>query len=163
MKSIILFRHGKSDWHTTYTLDHNRPLNKRGKNSAKLMGKYLASINQIPEKIICSTSKRTKKTAVIAIKNGHWNINIEFNKNIYHCSARLLFSIAQQQNSKLKRICFVGHEPSFSTFIIQSTNTKAFKFPTAAMARIDFATNCWKDIIFEKGKLNWFIKPKDIC
>ena len=162
MKSIILFRHGKSDWHTKYTLDHDRPLNKRGINSAKKMGQYLASIDQIPEKIICSTALRTKATAQIAIKNGNWDINIEFNKSIYHCSAKLLLHIAQQQSSKLKTICFIGHEPSFSSFIIQSTNLKTVKFPTAAMAKIDFTTDQWKKIIFKEGELNWLVKPKEL-
>jgi len=162
MKSIILFRHGKSDWHADYSTDHNRPLNKRGTKSAKLMGKYLANINHLPEKIICSTALRAKETAEIAIKNWNWNSNIEFNKNIYHCSEKLLLSIAKQQSSKLKKICFIGHEPSFSSFIIQSTNSRVVKFPTAAMARIDFATNLWKNIIFREGKLIWLIKPKEI-
>ena len=37
MKSIILFRHGKSEWNTYYDSDHNRPLAPRGIKSAKKM------------------------------------------------------------------------------------------------------------------------------
>ena len=38
MKSIILFRHGKSNWYANYSKDINRPLNERGIKSANLWG-----------------------------------------------------------------------------------------------------------------------------
>ena len=33
--SIIIFRHGKSDWNAVYGKDHDRPLSKRGINASK--------------------------------------------------------------------------------------------------------------------------------
>ena len=43
-KVIILYRHGKSDWGAAYGSDHDRPLAKRGINSAKIMGKLAGKI-----------------------------------------------------------------------------------------------------------------------
>ena len=63
MKSIIIFRHGKSDWDATYDRDHDRPLSKRGSKAAIKMGKYLDKINQIPDQVISSSATRTKNTA----------------------------------------------------------------------------------------------------
>ena len=40
MKRLILMRHAKSDW-STGGADHQRPLNKRGRNSAKALGDWL--------------------------------------------------------------------------------------------------------------------------
>ena len=65
--SIIIFRHGKSDWDTIYDKDHNRPLSKKGKNASKKMGTYLADINQVPDIVISSSAVRAKSTAEIAI------------------------------------------------------------------------------------------------
>ena len=42
MKTIILFRHGKSDWNAHFENDHERPINKRGIKAAKKMGKKLS-------------------------------------------------------------------------------------------------------------------------
>ena len=53
MKSIILFRHAKSDWDATYSSDHQRPINHQIKAS-KFMGSYLAKINEIHHLIISS-------------------------------------------------------------------------------------------------------------
>ena len=49
MKSIILFRHGKSEWNTFYDSDHNRPLAPRGIKAAKKMGVFLANKKQVPD------------------------------------------------------------------------------------------------------------------
>ena len=163
MKSIILFRHGKSNWYANYSKDINRPLNERGIKSAKLMGEYLAKINQIPEKTICSTALRAKRTAELAIRGGNWKSSLEFNKKIYDGSAELLFSIIKRQSSKLNMICLIGHEPCISSFITKSTNSNITKFPTASMARIDFKTNLWNHIVFTNGSLNWLKRPKEIA
>ena len=73
MKSILLFRHGKSNWKAQYENDHERPLSKRGVKAAKLMGKYVFQIKQVPDKIISSTALRAKTTAELAVKYGNWN------------------------------------------------------------------------------------------
>ena len=52
MKSILLFRHGKSDWNANYKRDHDRPLSKRGVKAAKIMGLHLLNIQQIPDLIM---------------------------------------------------------------------------------------------------------------
>ena len=82
MKSILLFRHGKSNWNANYEKDHERPLSKRGVQAAKIMGIYLFRIEQIPDLIISSTALRAKTTAQIAKKFGNWNSDFIFNNNI---------------------------------------------------------------------------------
>ena len=76
MKSILLFRHGKSNWKAQYDNDHERPLSKRGVKAAKLMGKYAFQIKQVPDKIISSTALRAKSTAELAVKFGNWNSDL---------------------------------------------------------------------------------------
>ena len=39
-RSIIIFRHGKSDWDANYSKDHDRPLSKRGINASKKWGSF---------------------------------------------------------------------------------------------------------------------------
>ena len=48
MKSIILFRHGKSEWNIDYDTDHSRPLASRGIKAAELMGIFLMEKDEIP-------------------------------------------------------------------------------------------------------------------
>ena len=162
MKTVILLRHGKSDWDSNYNKDHERPLAIRGINDAKKMGLYLSSIKQTPDLTISSTAKRAKTTAKLALKSGKWNSNLILEKSIYESSINNLLFILSIQKPIINNICLVGHEPTFSSFISRGTNSDWIKFPTCAMARIDFNTKRWKNIKFGEGKLCWVKKPKEI-
>ena len=162
MKSILLFRHAKSDWNANYKKDHDRPLSKRGVKAAKVMGLYLLNIQQIPDLIISSTALRAKTTAQIAKKFGHWNADLIFDDNIYHCSADKLLFILSQQDPKMDFICIVGHQPIFSHFLSEITDSSWMKLPTASMVRIDLPIKTWKKLKFGRGTISWIKKPKEL-
>ena len=162
MKSIILFRHGKSDWDSNYGKDHDRPLAPRGIKDAKKMGLYLSSIKQTPDLTISSTAERAKNTAKLALKSGKWDSSLILERSIYESTIDNLLFILSIQKQLINKICLVGHEPTFSSFISIGTNSDWRKFPTCAMARIDFNTERWNNIKFGEGKLCWVKKPKEI-
>ena len=58
MKTLLIMRHAKSSWKVQDLPDHDRPLNKRGKNDAPLMGKLLKDEDLIPDLIMSSTAVR---------------------------------------------------------------------------------------------------------
>src|SRR5262249_42176276 len=49
MKSLYLLRHAKSSWKDPGLDDHDRPLNKRGRQAAKLMATYLRRSEITPD------------------------------------------------------------------------------------------------------------------
>jgi len=159
--SIIIFRHGKSDWNAVYGKDHDRPLSKRGINASKKMGLFLKKKNQIPDIVISSSAERAKTTAELAIKAGNWNSNFYIDERIYGRSSDFLLQLAKLIDDKHKNICFVGHEPTCSSFISLSTFHSA-RFKTASMAKINFSSNSWSEIEFGKGTLDWLTSPKEI-
>ena len=57
-KSVLLFRHAKSDWFAPFKTDYERNLNKRGKSSAIKMGKFLSLKKDVPDLVIASSAKR---------------------------------------------------------------------------------------------------------
>ena len=163
-KSVILFRHGKSDWDAEYDSDHDRPLAKRGIRDAKRMGKFLSKRAEFPELILSSTALRARETAKLAMEAGNWDVDVELEKKIYGASLEEIINIIKSQDDKYNSICLVGHEPIFSTIITLTGNKNKIKFPTATMARISFSTSDWKRVLLEpdKCKLDWFYKPKSI-
>ena len=163
-KSLILFRHGKSDWDAKYDSDHDRPLAKRGIRDAKRMGKFLSKKEEVPDLILSSTALRTRETTKLAMEAANWDVDVELEKKIYGASLEEIINIIKSQNNKYNSICLVGHEPIFSTIITLIDNKKKIKFPTATMARISFSTSDWKRVLLEpdKCKLDWFYKPKSI-
>ena len=161
MYSIIIFRHGKSDWDAIYDRDHNRPLSKRGIKAAKRMGEYLNKKNQIPEKVISSSAIRAKKTAEISMEYGQWTSAFSIKPSIYGGSPENLLDIIQNLDDKIKSICLVGHEPTCSDFISLCT-FHSQRFTTASMAKINYNTESWRKIKFGEGILEWIISPKEI-
>jgi len=161
MLSIIIFRHGKSDWDAIYDMDHNRPLSKRGYKAAKIMGRYLKKIDQIPEKVISSSATRAKDTAELAIRHGKWSSKLSIESKIYGGSSETLLDIIHHLDKKIKSVCLVGHEPTCSNFISLCTFHRQ-RFTTASMAKINFKTDKWNKIEFGKGSLEWIKSPKEI-
>ena len=73
--SIIIFRHGKSDWNAVMvktTIDHYLKRHKCFKKN----GYFLEKEDQIPDIVISSSAERAKTTAELAIKAGNWNSNL---------------------------------------------------------------------------------------
>jgi len=161
MKSIIIFRHGKSDWGATYDRDHDRPLSKRGFKAAIKMGQYLDKINQIPDQVISSSATRTKDTAELAIKHGNWNSKYSIESKIYGGSSETLLKLVNLLDNEVNSICLVGHEPTCSSFISLCT-FHSQRFTTASMAKINFKSEVWNKIEFGDGTLDWIKAPKDL-
>ena len=162
MKSVILFRHGKSDWDADYNTDHNRPLAKRGIKAAKRMGKYLAELDQMPDLVISSTAVRAKTTVQLAMESGEWSSEFKLDRSIYGGSSGTLLDLLYNINDSMRVACLVGHEPTFSSFISSCTNSGWIRFPTASMARLNFEVSAWKEIRFGQGTLAWLTRPKEL-
>lgn len=61
-------RHAKSSWDLPNLDDHDRPLNKRGVNSAKLICEFFIKKKIKFDLVYCSSSKRTMQTLNILSK-----------------------------------------------------------------------------------------------
>ena len=72
MATLILLRHAKSSWKDSTLNDFDRPLNSKGCNDAKKIGKRLLDRDIIPDVIVSSSSIRTKQT--IEMANGDYII-----------------------------------------------------------------------------------------
>jgi phosphohistidine phosphatase len=81
MKSVLILRHAKSSWKHPELADHDRPLNRRGKRDAPLMGRLLKKEDLVPEIIISSTATRARSTAEAVAKSSGYKGEIILNKS----------------------------------------------------------------------------------
>ena len=135
---------------------------KRIRRPKLIRHSQILNIQQIPDLIISSTALRAKTTAQIAKKFGQWNSELILDNDIYHCSIDQLLSILSQQDHKMNFICIVGHQPIFSYFLSEITNSSWVKLPTASMVRIDLPFKNWGELKFGKGVLSWMKRPKEL-
>ncbi len=90
--TLILTRHAKSAWDTTSPSDHARPLNKRGRHSARALGRWLREKGHVPDQVISSSAQRTRET--------YYLMNLEapalFTERLYHASAEIMFQVLNE-------------------------------------------------------------------
>ena len=62
MRRLILMRHAKSSWADPGQRDLDRPLNKRGRRSAALVGGWLKRKGYRPDQALVSSARRAQET-----------------------------------------------------------------------------------------------------
>lgn len=160
MKRVLLLRHGKSDWGADYGTDHDRPLKGRGVRAARAMGRFLTDTDQQPELIVSSSAVRALTTAELAAEAGGWDCEIRSEQGLYGAGATGLLREIRALDNLLDTVMLTGHEPTFSSLASLLIGGGDFRFPTAAVACIAFATHRWEQVDFGRGTLHWFAPPK---
>ena len=66
MHMLHLLRHAKSSWNDDVE-DHERPLNRRGREAARLVGRHLPAAAGAIDLVLCSSAARTRETLDLAL------------------------------------------------------------------------------------------------
>ena len=160
MRSLILFRHGKSDWDAPYATDHERPLANRGKEAARRMGRLLSQTHQVPTLAVSSSAVRARDTLQLAAQAGRWHCPMRIESALYESSAQAVLAWIKGLDENPETLLLTGHEPTWSELAGQLIGEATVKVPTGAMLRIDFAIGHWQELQFGSGVLRWLIPPK---
>jgi len=172
MRELFLFRHAKSSWSELDQNDHERPLNARGNLVAPMMGQYMRDNAVSPELILCSTATRTRQTLALAfpsVEDGH--PAVVYSREIYEAPPAALLGCIHTIDDTVRSLLLLGHNPGSQLLALQLSKTAdgdalqrlSVKFPTAALARISFHADSWRDIQSVRGHLVQFITPKQLA
>jgi phosphohistidine phosphatase len=167
MKFLYLLRHAKSSWREPGLDDHDRPLNKRGRHSAKIMAKYLRRSEIKPDLVICSTATRAKQTLDPIIKAVN-PPKVILKRKIYGGTQQELWKQLWNIPKRAKSVLLIGHSPALHDLALELAQTdkplpfKSEKFPTGAMASFRFR-GAWKALEPHTAELISFIAPKTIA
>jgi len=164
MKRLLILRHAKSDWKDPDLPDHDRPLNKRGRHDAPLMGKLLKDEDLKPDLIVSSPATRAKKTAELVAKQCKYKGEIVINQALYEAEPKDYLKILERLSVTYKTVLMVGHSPTIEEIIEMITSSSDVIMPTCALAHIRLPIENWADINKQKikGKLAKIWKPKEL-
>jgi|SRR4030095_367870 len=161
MKTLYLVRHAKSSWDEVDLSDHERPLAKRGKHDAPMMGKILAEREEKPDFIISSPAKRAYSTAKRMAKEFDYSTEkIHIDESLYMGDTDDFYKVIQSTSDEFNRIMLFSHNPEITYFANSAASANIDNIPTCGVVRVDFETNSWKEIKNKKGKLVFFDYPK---
>ncbi|MDO9266902.1 MAG: histidine phosphatase family protein [Sulfurimonas sp.] len=159
MKKLYIIRHAKSSWSDAALNDFERPLNKRGKANAPMMGERLKEKGVMPDIIISSPAKRAKSTAEIIAKEIGYEKKVLFDENIYESSVDKLRKILTALDDKQNTVFLVGHNPELNMLV--DYYVKFYEnIPTCGVVEVEFACDTWANIEPKNAKLISFNYPK---
>ncbi len=169
MKTIYLLRHAKSSWKDATLDDFDRPLNKRGRRSAKLVGQYLAANAIEPAQILCSSSHRTRETLESLQKSIGTSIPTRLEKGIYLAEAPDLLSRLRGLSEGLSSVMVIGHNPGMERLALMLAGDggsggirMADKFSTGALAILSADVDTWEQVAPGMARLDAFVCPRDL-
>ncbi len=160
MRSVVFFRHGKSDWEAGQGDDHERPLANRGRKAARLMGRFLAHAGEVPDLVLTSTAARARTTAEFAAAAGAWGCALVASRDLYQGGPEAVLRQVRGTAPEVATLLLVGHEPTFSERACRPIGGGRLRLPTAAAARIDFDVDRWEEVSEGKGELAWLVTPR---
>lgn len=159
-KTLILFRHGKSDWEASFNRDHDRPVAERGRRAAQTMGRWLAIAHRVPDLAITSSAVRAKTTLDLAMTAGQWACATQVTSDLYEATVAGVLGVVQQQPDTYQSLMLVGHEPTWSDTLGTLIGGGAVRMPTATMACLSFEVEHWAQVGQGRGTLLWLMPPK---
>lgn len=159
MKRLYIIRHAKSAWKNTELDDFLRPLNKRGKVDAPLMGEVLKSKNIMPDIILSSPALRAKTTAQAIAKKIEYPKDIVYDEDIYESTPDTLHRILAKIDDKNSTAFLFGHNPSLNMLADMYVGFNE-NLPTCGVVEIEFDCDKWSEINHKNAKLASFYYPK---
>ncbi|MCT4634439.1 MAG: histidine phosphatase family protein [Firmicutes bacterium] len=156
MKNMIIIRHGKAE-HSGEKADINRRLTDEGVKSINALGKYLLSIDLLPDIIVSSDAMRAKMTADIVAREVHCK-NIIYKDLLYAGTFEEILIF--YESLRERNVLIVGHNPTLDKLIAHMLEIpcETIHLSTGSMIHLNFSHDKWKLKNFMKSKeLNNFI------
>ena len=161
MKELCLVRHAKSSWKYPKLDDFERPLNKRGRKNAPIMGKIVHRLDFSPDLIIASPASRAAMTArIFAFEINYPLEKIQYLASVYESNEIDLIHILEGLDDILKKVMLVGHNPALTRLANSIGNYPISNIPTSGVFCIALNITSWSEIKKKPGKLKYFEFPK---
>ncbi|HWC62701.1 MAG TPA: histidine phosphatase family protein [Rhizomicrobium sp.] len=172
MKRLYLLRHAKAVPSEPSLDDHARELTVRGMHDAGAMARYLRKNGFIPDLMLISTSARTRQTADLVLRE--IGAKADYRDALYLAEAGKILGMVQAVAQGVEGLMVVGHNPGLEELAgllarepvrrkeRHRRDVLEEKFPTAALAVLDFDIAKWREIQPGTGKLTDFVRPKDL-
>ena len=159
MKTILILRHGKSDWEADYVGDHERPLADRGQKGARKMGRFLTTARAVPDRAITSSAVRARETLATAAEAGGWTGPARVTEALYEADPEAVLREIQAEPDDADTVIVVGHEPTSSRLAALLVGGGRIEMKTAAVARVDVEVERWADVQPGRGTLAFLLAP----
>jgi phosphohistidine phosphatase len=147
MHMLHLLRHAKSSWKNEVE-DHERPLNRRGREAARLVGRHFPAVAGGIDLVLCSSAARTRETLELAVAGFAARPRCMIEDQLYLADRDRLIDRLQRLGEAEVNVLLIGHNPGLHELAValaepdtpRSRALASGKFPTAARASLCVST-----------------------
>jgi len=170
MRQLLLLRHAKSAWDDPALADYARPLNRRGKLSARIMAAEMQRLGLVPDVVLVSSAQRTLQT-MEALQPFEGSPIITISDDLYLAPWPSLMGTLNQVPDTVRSVLMIGHNPGLHELALNllppSTPPSESMFrlqegyPTGALTEFAIAAP-WHELTDGGGRLMSFVVPRDL-
>ncbi|MGH6945441.1 MAG: SixA phosphatase family protein [Geminicoccaceae bacterium] len=175
MRTLLLLRHAKSSWQAPELADVDRPLAPRGRQAAPLIAQLIVKRRWLPDLVLCSPALRVRETWQLMAPVLGEGIVCKTLRTIYPGAPSRLLATLHRADDEARTLMLIGHNPGLATFAAslcgrassgggskKALEKMTAKFPTAGLAVIGFDAEHWSEVTTGAGRLEAFVRPKDL-
>lgn len=164
---LIVLRHAKSAWPAGVP-DHDRPLGPRGLRDAPALGRALATADCLPGLALCSTAERARRTWELAAAQWGTPPPVRHDRRLYGADVPELLEVVREVPDEVATLLLVGHNPGLEELVLElagddlddALDAVRTKFPTSAIAVLDWYAHSWKDLAPDVALLTAMTVPR---
>ena len=169
MPRLHLLRHAKSDRDSAIE-DHERPLSRRGREMARLVGDSLPAALGVLDLVLCSPALRTRQTAELVLAGFGPSPRVLYEDGLFLAGAAALLRRLRRLDLGSAAVLVIGHNPGLHELAValaapQSPRYRALaagKFPTGARASFAF-DEAWASLGRSPHPLSDYVTPKSLA
>jgi phosphohistidine phosphatase len=168
MHRLHLLRHAKSSRDDAGE-DRDRPLSRRGREAARLVGETLPAALGRVDLVLCSSARRTEETAELVLAGFATPPRILFEDELYLAGHAALLRRLSRLDEADSTVLVIGHNPGLHelALALAAADLPAYrglaagKFPTTA--RASFAIDCaWSALDRSRHSLVDYVTVKSL-
>jgi phosphohistidine phosphatase len=162
MKTLLILRHAKARQNKNAEDDHERPLKKSGKKSARRMGRLLGDEKLLPTLIVSSSARRCRQTAEQLIRGANYRQDVRITGDLYAARGGALVKHLSALDAPADRLLIIGHNPGLEE-LLSSLLQQPIRLDPGALAEVTLAISAWREWTAEtRGELAHLWEPRDL-
>jgi len=131
------------------------------------MGRFLQHENLVPDAALVSDSRRTRETLDLVLQAFQRRLPFVVDPDLYAAPSAVILTAIQQTSPEVASLLVVGHNPGMAELAVELVGRGSdadlaqlkSKFPTSALAIVDFDADAWTDVTIQSGELKRFVTP----
>ena len=112
-RTLMLMRHAKTERQGSQG-DRSRKLTDRGQKQARIMGRGLAALGLVSDRLTSSGAPRARQTLDGMLKPLGDRPRVDYRESLYESGMQAVFDQLAQAEDRDHRVLILGHEPTMS-------------------------------------------------